>query len=349
MSAKIPPSVAQFPLTILLEKHGCKLFAEPGKVSELREVPGHPDLLIMLNLPRKSIFEFNLAGFFENTEEVITAMTILVQDIILKEKGIPTDLVAYGKGIDKYLPLPLRNNKKLQKCALIVRKLDKLNKELIFRYEHAGSATKSLIETGKVFGYIVRSNIKVGESYDKPLFTPSSKAEKGHDVYLMCYEIASQIDARHIKRGWEIADAIHDYFEERGIDIGDLKLELSKVVNGIIYMLDKFGPDEARFWDHLERLRAILKNREPQSMDKDNLRKWGKTVITPFYDKEGKQIIGINKLDPENSEHVAFVHSLKVPKEVNDATCAAYLEIFLIGNNGNPLEHFQRNVMGIAV
>lgn len=348
MGAIIPKSVANFPISALLEKHGCGLFKKPGKVSELREIPEHPDLLIMVNLPRKSIFEFNLQGVFNKTEEVITAMTVLIQDKVLKEKGIPTDLVAYGKNIDKYLPSELRNNVKLQKCALVIKKLEKLDKELIIRYEHAGSADKSLKETSTVFGYPVRLNIKVGESYDESLFTPSSKAEKGHDVYLMRNEIASQIDARHINRAWEIANTIHDYFEERGTDIGDLKLELSKIINGVIYMLDKFGPDEARFWDHIERLQAVSEGREPQSMDKDKLRKWGKAIVTPFHEG-GKQIIGINNLDPENPEHVAFVHSLKVPSEVNSATCMAYLEIFLRGNNGNPLEHFQENVMGIAV
>ncbi len=347
MGAHIPPGVSRFGISLLLEKHGCVLAAEPGKVSELRVVPGHPELLIMVNLPRKSIYEFNINGIFEKTDEVITAMTVLVQDIILKEKGIPTDLVAYGKGIDKYLPLPLQNNTKLQKCAIIIRKLEKEPYEFIRRYCHAGSADISLEETGKVFGNDVNPKIKVGECYETALTTPSTKAEQGHDVYLQRDEIAKQIDERHMKRAEEIGEAIHNYFLPRGIRVGDLKLELSRIIDGIIYMLDKFGPDEARFWDEAERLLAIAEGREPLSMDKDKLRKEGKNVITPFY-KEGKQIIGINNLDPENPEHIAFVHSLKVPQEVNDATCAAYLKIFQISNNGNPLEDFQRNVMGIA-
>lgn len=107
MGAKIPLAVVKFPLTALLEKYGCKLFKDPGKVSEMRKLPGHPDLLMIVTLPRKSIFDFVLNGIFDGTDEVITAMTVLVQDIVLKEIGIPTHLVAYGAGIDRYLPPPV--------------------------------------------------------------------------------------------------------------------------------------------------------------------------------------------------------------------------------------------------
>lgn len=352
MSARIPPAVAKFPITALLEKHDCKLFKDPGKVSEIRTVPGHPGLLMIVTLPRKSIFDFVLNGLFPKTNEVITAMTILIQGMVLKELGIPTHLVAYGKSIDQYLPFALRNNAKLQKCALIVRKFEANEVdgwEWIWRFRHTGSAVKSLLRTGTVYGHTVRVDIKEGEAYDFPLDTPTTKEESGHDKPLSREEIVGK-HKKHIEFTRRIALAIRDYFEERGIIVADLKLECSILIAGIIYMLDKFGPDEARFWDAVECLEAISAGRVPKSMDKEILRQWGKKVKTPFLqDDEDILIIGLGDLDPNDENHIRFVHGIPVPAEVIEATVNAYFEIFQRAYNGKTLKDFQREVMGIAL
>lgn len=347
MGAKIPPEVSRFGLTIALEKHGCKLFAEPGKVSEVRIIPDHPDLLMIVTLPRKSTYDFVHNGIFGKTDEIITAMTVLIQGVVLKNLGIPTDLVAFGKDIDKYLPPKLQNNIKLQKCAIIVTKYDKESTEFIWRFNHTGSAVKSLKSTGKVYGHTVRPDIKEGEEYDEPLDTPTTKAEEGHDMPIDRTDAEKLI--RHTEYTRAIAVAIRNFFKERGIDVADLKLECSKITADVIYMLDKFGPDEARFWDSLERLEAVKNDRVPKSMDKEIVRAWSKGIPTPFKDDKQSQIVGLNNLDPENAEHVKFVHKQKVPQEVIDATVAAYFEIFRRAYDGKDLKDFQRDVMGIAV
>lgn len=349
MGTPIPEEVRNFPISQLLESHGCKLFKDPGKVSEMRILPGQPDLLMILTLPRKSIFDFSLNGIFNKTDEVITAMTVLIEGIVLEKLGIPTHLVAYGKGIDKYLPQALRGNTKLQKTALIVRRFEigEVDKwEWIWRYNHTGSAVSSFNKTGTVYGHKVRADIKEGEAYDEPLDTPTTKEESGHDQPLTRQEIVGK-HQEHIVFTRRIAMAIHDYFKERGIILADLKLECSIIIAGIIYMLDKFGPDEARFWDAMEALDAIAHGRVPKSMDKEILRLWGKGILTPFPGEDSKPIVGINKLDPENEDHIAFVHSQKVPKDVIDNTVTAYLNIFQRANDGKSLEEFQRDVMGI--
>lgn len=348
MGAKIAPAVVNFPISQLLQKNGCVLLKGPGKVSELRVVPNHPDLVIILTLPRKSIYDFPLGNVFEGTEEVITALTVLIEGVVLKNLGIPTHLVAYGKGIDQYLPEPLRNNAKLQKCVFVARKLPVSNWEYIYRFCHTGSAVKSLNETGKVYGHTVEKNIKEGKGYKRaPLDTPTTKAETGHDKPLTRAEVTKR--KKHNKFGRWIAVNIYDYFIEKGIIAADLKLELSKEIERLIYMLDKFGPDEARFWDLEDWELAIKGGRMPKSMDKEILRIWGKGVPTPFIGGDKKPIIGLNKLDPDNEDHIVFVQGISVPPEVIQETIKAYFELFRRANNGKPLEDFQREVMGIAV
>lgn len=246
---------------------------------------------------------------------------------------------------------PLRNNTKLQKCVLIVKKFEPEEVdgwEHIWRFNHTGSAITSFKETGMVYGYPVRADIKEGEAYDSPLYTPTTKEENGHDKPLARDEIARR-HTKHMERTRKIAVAIRKYFEENGIVAADLKLECSIELAGIIYMLDKFGPDEFRAWDEKDRLLAIKEHRAPKSMDKEILRKWGKGVITHFPGADYRRIIGINNLDPSDPEHITFVHNQIVPKDVIDATVAAYYEIFSRLNDGKSLEDFQREVMGIVV
>ncbi len=59
-------------------------------------------------------------------------------------------------------------------------------------------------------------------------------------------------------------------------------------------------------------------------MDKQHVRNWGKKITTPFIDASGKPIVGIDKLNPANEEHVAFVSSLTVDPEVIRETTRLY-------------------------
>ncbi len=345
--AKIPEAILETELTKTLRNAGVKRFKPPGKVSELWKIPKYGDALLMLNQPRKSIFDFVLNGFFSGTEEVITAMTVLIYNDVL-QGIIDTHLMAWGYGIDGFLPESLRENPELQKRALIIKKYEVEKVELIWRFNHTGSAIKSLEETGTVYGYPVRADVKEGERYEKPLFTPTTKEENGHDKPISREEAAEKYGKYKIFSG-KVAKEVRGYFYKHGIIAADLKEECSKLTGDVIFLLDKIGPDELRAWDKKDWRQAIKEGRTPKSMDKEILRQWGKKIKTPFTDKKGEPIVGINNLDPKNPRHRAFVHRQKVPQEVVGATIVAYREIFRRLNNSRPLEDFQREEMGIAV
>jgi hypothetical protein len=67
---------------------------------------------------------------------------------------------------------------------------------------------------------------------------------------------------------------------------------------------------------------------------------WGKTVETPWG-------VGIQNLDPCNPDHIAFVHSLKVPKEVIERTVDRYHAIFE-RRTDMTLRKFQSEIMGVV-
>jgi phosphoribosylaminoimidazole-succinocarboxamide synthase len=124
------------------------------------------------------------------------------------------------------------------------------------------------------------------------------------------------------------------YAEERGIIILDTKFEAADgcVVDEIL------TPDSSRFADKEDWQKALAAGKEPTFYDKEVVRQWGKQVETPF------GLTGINNLDPENDEHVAFVHSLFIPPEVIDEAGQRYHEIVL-RLTGLTLEQYQKDAM----
>lgn len=342
--AKIPVQVAESELTLLLQRVGLERFKRSGKVSEIWNLPGYPDKLLILTTDRKSIFDFVLNCLAPRTGEVITAMTVLFYTRVLK--NFETHLVAWGAGIDRYLPEELRNNTELQKRALVVDKYEVEQIELIWRFNLTGSGLKNYKKTGTVYGHPVPLNLKDGDELPEPLFTPTTKEDDEHDKPISPEDVAREHGKEYEQVSGEIAKQAHEYCLDRRIIMADLKQELSKKPR--IVLLDKMGGDEARFWDEDEWKQALKENRTPESYDKQILRNWGKGVPTPFQDEDEAPIIGLDNLDPNDGNHVIFVHNVVVPSEVIKETIERYFEIFRRLNDGKSLEDFQRDVMGIA-
>jgi phosphoribosylaminoimidazole-succinocarboxamide synthase len=117
------------------------------------------------------------------------------------------------------------------------------------------------------------------------------------------------------------------YAKSKGIVILDTKFEDGEV-DGMDMLVDEaITPDSSRFVEIGDLERSLTENRDPQFLDKEPVRIWGRTVPTPFFDKQGQPLTGINKLEPENPDHVEFVHSLVVPEEVLRDASSRYLGI----------------------
>jgi len=221
--------------------------------------------------------------------------------------------------------------------------------EMIFRHHIGGSVFKKYQETGIAGGHILPKGLPQWSKLDEPIFTPSTKAEVGHDVnvdedyfFKVMTERGLHNEAQFVVA--QLADAYkaaYAYAAENGILILDTKFEVA----GPIFADEILTPDSSRFVKEDDWREAMEKGQNPKFLDKQPIRDWGSTVETPFY-KDGNQIVGINKLDPENEEHLEFVHSLIVPEEVIFDATRRYLEIFNL-LTGYPLEEYQQIVMGI--
>lgn len=291
--------------------------------------------LLVIASDRISIFDFVLKNSIPKKGEVLTALTHFWLTKVLSE--FQHHLVAGNTALNlkqKHGFLPL------ERC-LVVKDFSNclFPFEMIYRHHIGGSVYASYEETGIAAGLHLPKNLPKWSKLAEPIFTPSTKEEVGHDInvdgaYFLAemgkkhlgYEAQKAID--ELRRAYQIAYA---YAEKKGILILDTKFEVASLpaFSPQPFIVDEIlTPDSSRFALKVDWAKAMREKRDPSFLDKEPVRDWGRKIETPFKDENGNKIIGINKLKPENDEHVKFVHSLEIPLEIVSETANRYLKIF---------------------
>jgi phosphoribosylaminoimidazole-succinocarboxamide synthase len=306
-----------------------------GKVRDLYLLPC--GFLLMVATDAISIFDFVLNALIPQKGIILTAISVFWFKT-LEKFGIKHHMVAFGSGIDEYLPEELRGNVDLQSRALVVKNLDMVDdREFIVRGCLTGSGLEKYDETGVVCGHVLPKGLQDGDKLPFPLDTPSSKAKVGHDEHVDAAETQAKYPLQTYL-ALRIFAIMAMIAEKVGIVLADAKFEFAK--NGTL--ADEIGtPDSSRFWAWLEWIasRAVATGRKAcTSMDKEFARTWGK-------------IMGINdkkKFDPKKPEDVAKVHAMVVPAEVIRKTWLIYRYIFW-RLTGHTIERYLRAVMHVNV
>jgi phosphoribosylaminoimidazole-succinocarboxamide synthase len=136
--------------------------------------------------------------------------------------------------------------------SMLVKKAEVLPIECIVRGYISGSAWKSYQKDETVCGMKLKSGLLESEKFDESLFTPSTKAESGHDEnisFAQMQEIIGKDDAEQLKElSLKIYEIASDYARKKGIIIADTKFEFGKIGDQIILVDEALTPDSSRFW-----------------------------------------------------------------------------------------------------
>ena len=136
--------------------------------------------------------------------------------------------------------------------SMLVKKAKVFPVECIVRGYISGSAWKSYQRDGTVCGIKLPEGMKESDKFDEPLFTPSTKAESGHDINISFEEMKRLIgnkDAEKIKElSLDIYNRGAEYALKKGIIIADTKFEFGKLDEEIILVDEVLTPDSSRFW-----------------------------------------------------------------------------------------------------
>jgi len=343
MGAFIPPQVAENALSREIQETGLGRVHQ-GKVRDTYELGDNKLLLVATD--RVSIFNFVLPFEIPQKGERLTAQTIYVCNAI---KTVRHHIIAYGHLIDSHLPKNLQKNRNLRACALVVQKLDMIPIEFIIRGHLTGSALKKYQKHQPLCGITLPERLCDGKQFPEPffpLFTPTTKAEEGRDEELDAKDIETKY-SEIVKTARELFRFFYQLAFERGIIIADTKFEFGFFDGEIVLGDEVFTPDSSRFWDREEWTEAQRFEKSPRSLDKDIVRKWGSSIMSPFYELETWCLQMFNELDPKNPEHLAFVSEIRGDEEVIRTTMKIYegiLERFTLGFS---LEKYQKIIMRI--
>jgi len=216
-----------------------------GKVRDVYELNNE---LLLIMTDRISAFDYVLHEPIPYKGVCLTQISKFWFDFF-KDK-IPNQMIS--SNISDF-PEDLRDhNDTLSGRSMIVKKAEAFPVECIVRGYISGSAWKSYQKDGTVCGIKLPDGMKESEKFEEPLFTPSTKAETGHDENISYEEMVKLIgkdDAEKIKEiSLEMYNKGAEYARGKGIIIADTKFEFGKIDDQIIVIDEVLTPDSSRFW-----------------------------------------------------------------------------------------------------
>ncbi len=164
--------------------------------------------------------------------------------------------------------------------AMIVRKLTMLPVECVVRGYLSGSGWKDYQATGAVSGIALPDGLQESSRLPEPIFTPSTKADVGHDEAIDFEGAAELVGDRALaERLRDVSLAVYqagaDHAREHGIILADTKFEFGLDANGELTLGDEvLTPDSSRFWPADE----YAAGRGQPSFDKQFVRDWASST-----------------------------------------------------------------------
>jgi phosphoribosylaminoimidazole-succinocarboxamide synthase len=299
-----PASDAHATITAVTALADLPLLAS-GKVREIYDL--HDSLLIVASdristydvvhptaIPDKGGVLTGLSTFwFERTSKIVANHLVSVTD------GVPDEVRGSG---------------------MVVRKLEMLPVECVVRGYISGSGWKDYQRTGAVSGIELPAGLSESEQLPEPIFTPTTKANVGHDEPVDFEGAVALVGDRELtERVRDVSIALYrfaaDHARQRGIILADTKFELGLDQDGTLTVGDEVcTPDSSRFWP-ADEYRA---GRPQPSFDKQFVRDWASST-------------GWDRTPPAPA----------IPDDVVERTRAKYLEAYE-RVTGEPYENWLR-------
>ncbi|MGZ5498104.1 MAG: phosphoribosylaminoimidazolesuccinocarboxamide synthase [Candidatus Aminicenantales bacterium] len=282
-----------------IELPGLPLFRK-GKVRDVFEVG---DKLLIVATDRISAFDWVLPSLIPSKGKVLTQLSKFWFDFV----GLVVPNHLLSTEIKDFPPVLTPFANLLAKRSMLVKKTKVIPVECVVRGYLAGSGWKEYQATGKISGIKVPKGRKESDQLAEPIFTPSTKAEKGHDVNISFKDVEKEIGAELAgkirKTSLELYQKAALYAVSKGIIIADTKFEFGLDGDELILIDEIFTPDSSRFWP----LASYEPGRSQPSLDKQFVRDY---LETTTWDK--------NTPPPE------------LPAEIIAKTSQKYLEIYKV-------------------
>jgi phosphoribosylaminoimidazole-succinocarboxamide synthase len=215
-----------------------------GKVRDIYELPGE---LLIVATDRISAYDVVMPNGIPDKGRVLTQISAFWFNLLAD--AAPNHLISTAL---TDLPADCQDEE-LDGRFMLCRKCKAVPIECVVRGYLAGSGWREYKESGAVCGIALPDGLKQCSELPEPIFTPSTKAEKGHDENIS-FDKAAKLAGLKVMtqlrdRSLEVYKRGRAYAAERGIILADTKFEWGTDEHGELRLIDEvLTPDSSRFW-----------------------------------------------------------------------------------------------------
>ena len=256
-----------------------------GKVRDIYDLG---ELLLLVATDRISAFDVVLPNGIPEKGRVLTQISLYwfeqMKDII-RNHIVATDVGDFPEKLHKYADI-------LAERSMLVKKAKQVPVECVVRGYLSGSGWKEYRNGGKVCGIKLPEKLVESGRLDEPIFTPSTKAEVGHDINISFQEVMRLVGQELAEKLRDVSIKIYskarEIAEKKGIIIADTKFEFGLSDSQLILIDELLTPDSSRFWS----MKDYAPGRGQDSFDKQVVRDylltldWNQTYPGPVLPDE---------------------------------------------------------------
>jgi phosphoribosylaminoimidazole-succinocarboxamide synthase len=246
---------------------------QPFRSGKVRDVYEAGENLIIVASDRISAFDCIIPTPIPDKGKVLTQLSLFWFEKtghLIKNHLISSNVADF--------PAPYNGIADWQGRASLVERAEILPIECVARGYITGSGWKDYQATGSVSGIALPAGLQESQKLEEPIFTPSTKAETGHDEPISFEETAHIIGQERAEQLRELTLKLYsfaaDYALERGVIIADTKFEFGLVNDELILCDEILTPDSSRFWD----VEKYGVGRSQDSFDKQYVRDYLETL-----------------------------------------------------------------------
>lgn len=223
----------------------CVKQARQGKVRDIYDLG---DRMLLVTSDRVSAFDVVFDQPIKDKGIILNQIAVSIfkaTSHIVDNHLISSDVKDYPEEFHQYQDY-------LEGRSMLVQKTRVIPFECIVRGYISGSAYSEYKKTGTVGGMMIPSEMKESQKFEQPMFTPSTKAEEGHDVNISFRSMKMHMDewiAEFLKdKSLQLYQFGHDMLLKKGIILADTKFEFGTHQGKIILIDEALTPDSSRFW-----------------------------------------------------------------------------------------------------
>jgi phosphoribosylaminoimidazole-succinocarboxamide synthase len=263
-------------MTNILQETNFDTLGTPRK-GKVRDIYDLGDQLLIVATDRLSAFDVVLPTGIEDKGKVLTKLSLFwfgqMKDII-PNHIIETDVDRYPAALKKYADA-------LRDRSMLVRKAKVLPVECVVRGYLAGSGWNEYRKSGTVCGIGLPAGLRESSKLERPVFTPSTKADEGHDLNISFEEAVKIIGDDYARKVRDTSIAIYEKAramgEKRGIIVADTKFEFGVIEGNVLLIDEVLTPDSSRFWS----MKDYAPGKSQDSYDKQIVRDYLNTLDWP--------------------------------------------------------------------